>query len=517
MPVDKWGIPFLYPTAKHAGITGAGTGFFWEQDNNIFNDSKDGMVRLGKELDRVKVINSSTGEWEFPYLTDGDGLDMSGPTGHHSGGETHGCQGFTYMCDTNLMGSTPSFRFRKETYHVQYNDHPSGEFTSPFATGPAINNWKGFGWVRYNKKDGRSAGKDSVICECWWCDDPVNHLHDWKMLKRVEDKGTGITNWGVSATCDGDAHQVGTWSNIQFRFKSSSSDFSLHPIIPEFEDGSNINSIGGENMSFSDSENRGYGKRADMPRDIEMKCLVKWDAGGRGKAHFKNISLREIDPTLTFGDPTPDPNPTPDPGEQPGGTTTLQGTFKLQWDVNQLRTSPCAGIGVGGGGGGEVGNTRFYSVYTEEGTGSDKELSNSSTFDNRTRILMSPANNSSDFKGKKPIQLDIPLKKVGSPTSSNLVHCKIYNSNGGVIYQSPTTVDPSTLTTGFVKKVFDFSTNTHIMVVGDSIGVNYVGTSSSNYVVASYQGTAYPNTNYFQWESDAPDGKSRRLVMDVWE
>jgi hypothetical protein len=82
------------------------------------------MVRLGKELDRVEVINSSTGEWEFPYLTDGDGLDLSGPTGHHSGGETHGCQGFTYMSDTNLMTNPPKFRFRKETYHVNYKDHP---------------------------------------------------------------------------------------------------------------------------------------------------------------------------------------------------------------------------------------------------------------------------------------------------------------------------------------------------------------------------------------------------------
>jgi len=526
MPFDKWGIPFFYPSKKTAGITGAGTGFFWEQDNNIFNDSKDGMVRLGKEYDQVKVINSSTGEWEFPYLTDGDGLDMSGPTGHHSGGETHGCQGFTYMSDTNLMGGTPSFRFRKETYHVNYKDHPSGEYTSSFATGPCINHWKGYGWVRYNKKDGRSPGKDSVICEAWWNDHPDVDIKDWHMLKRVEDKGAGVTNWGIAATCDGDAYQVGTWSNIQFRFKSSSSDFSLHPIIPEFEDGSNINSIGGENMSFADSENRGYGKRADMPRDIEMKCLVKWDAGGRGKAHFKNISLREIDPTLSFDDtPTTPPEPPTGGGGTGGGAagTTLQGSFKFQWDINTVRTqSQCAGTGVGGGGvveggGAEPGNTKFYSIYTDDGVDSDKELSNTSTWDNRTRIMMSAKNSSSILNGKKPIQVDIPLKKVGSPTSSKLVYVSIYSSGGSLIYTSPNTVNPTTLTTSYVLKKFDFSSNTHTLVVGDRIGVVYGGTDASNYVVASYGGTAFTNTAYYQYEGTNWQEKTRKLTMDIWE
>ncbi len=519
MPVDKWGIPFFYPTALHAGNTGAGSGFFWEQNNDIFKDNDAGMVRLGKERDQCKVINSSTGEWEFPYLTDGDGLDMSGPTGHHSGGETHGCQGFTYMCDTNLMGSTPSFRFRKETYHVQYNDHPDGEFTSPFATGTSINNWKGYGWVAYNKKDGISPGKDSRICECWWNDNPVADITNWKMLKRVEDKGSGITNWGVPATCDGNAYQVGTWSNIQFRFKSSSSDFSLHPLKPEFEDGPNIHSIGGEDMSFSDSAARGYGYRADMPRDVEMKCLVKWDAGGRGKAHFKNISLREIDPTLSFDD-NPD---IPPPPEQPPDTTTIQGQFKFQWDINTLRTSTCAGVGDGGGAGsggddsGISGNAKFYSVYTEEGTDSDKQLSDTSTWDNRTRLVMSPSSSSSTLNGKLPIQLDIPLKREGLPDASPVIYAKIWSSSNSVKYTSPTTFNPRTLSTSFTKKVFDFSTNTHTLVVGDRIGIQYDGDDADEYVVASYLGTAYPNTKYYQYEAGTWELKSRRLVMDLWE
>ena len=156
MPEDKWGIPHFYPPAKTAGVTGAGHPFEWYQNNNFRVDEDSGMLRLGKETADCHLINSSTGEWEFPYLTDGDGLSISGSTGHHSGGVTHGCQGFTYMCDGKFDISPPSFRFRKETYHVQYNNDPqTGVWTSPFATGPVANNWKGYGWVRYNKKDGR--------------------------------------------------------------------------------------------------------------------------------------------------------------------------------------------------------------------------------------------------------------------------------------------------------------------------------------------------------------------------
>jgi len=517
LPLDKFGIPFIYPTKKTAGLSGTGSGFFWQQSNNIHDDDDyegDAMLRLGKEHDDVQVIDEDTGEWEFPYLTDGDGLDMSGPTGHHTGGVTHGCQGFTYMCDTNLMGANPSFRFRKETYHVQYNDHPDGEFTHPSATGPAINNWKGMCWVSYNKKDGRSPGKDSRICEVWWNNNPTADLTNWVMLKRVEDKGAGVTNWGVPATCDGDDYQVGTWSNIQFRFKSSSSDFSLHPLIPE-PDGTKVMSIGVEDMSFSDCEARGYGKRIDMPRDIEMKCLVKWDAGGRGKAHFKNISIREIDPTISFDDT---PNEPPDTGGgtggQPGETTEVQGSFKFQWDINTLRSSPCAGAGTGGGSG--TGNAIFYTVTSTD----NRELSNSVTYDNRTRIVEKVVNSSSILKGKTPKQLDVLLKKEGTPTTP-LIHAKIWNSAGTVVYDSPTTVDPSTLTSSLVKTTFDFSTNTHALVTGDYIGIEWTGTSDVDFVdVGVAYSSSYDSTNSIesQYEGGTWDDKTTRdCAFDIWE
>ena len=514
MPDDKWGIPFIYPTALHAGVTGEGTPFFWQQNNDIFVDNISGMVRLGKEHDDVVVINSSTGEWEFPYLPDGDGLSISGSTGHHTGGETHGCQGFAYMCDSDYSVSPPTFRFRKETYHVQYNTDPqTGTWTSPLATQPTSTVWKGLCWIRYNKKDGISPGKDSVVLEVWWNDNPTADIKNWKMLKRTEDKGAGISNWGIgTATCDGDPYQVGTWSNIQFRLKSSSSDFSIHPLIPEGEDDPVVHSIGGENMSFSDSANRGFGKRADMPRDIEFKCLFKWDAGGAGKCHFKNISLREIDPTLSFDD-NPD---TPPPGEGPADTQTISGKFKLLWDLNTSRVSACAGTGGGGGSGG---SSIFYSVSTS----TDKELSNvaGGVFDNRTRVAQRVSSSSSAISGKIIKQADVWLKKAGTPGASPVINFKIWNSSNAVVYTSTTSIDPSTLTTSLVKTTFDCSSNTHTCVTGDRIGVEYTGTSSSNYVVCSYnttEGTGSTNSTETQYEAGSWEiNSSRNMSMDLWQ
>jgi hypothetical protein len=317
------------------------------------------------------------------------------------------------MCDADFEDSPPTFRFRKEMYHSKYSTHSSGDWTnSKVDNNISSSKWYGFGWVRYNKKDGRGPGKDSVICEAWWNNDPVNKLKDgWFMLRRIEDKG----GWGTDGdSCDGANDQVGTWSNIQFRFKSAASDFSLHPLKPEFEDGPVIHSIGGEDMDFEASERRGYGYREDMPRDIEMKCLFKWNGGGAGKCRFKNISLREIDPTKSFDD-TPD---SPDSGEQPGETQIIQGKFKLMWDHNTDRVSDCAGVGAGGFGGSAI----FYNVTVID---EDRHLCDHIDHLNRTKIGQKVASSTTPFAGKIVKQLDVYLKKQGSPTST--IAAKIWN------------------------------------------------------------------------------------------
>ena len=501
MPTDKFGIPFIYPTKKTKGLTTSGPGFFWEQNNDIFVDHRSGFLRLGKEENDTRVINSSTGEWEFPYLTDGDGLSVSGPTGHHSGGENHGCQGFTYMIDSDFTVNPPSFRFRKETYHVEYDTDPqTGTWTSPLATGPVTNNWKGICWVRYNKKDGRSAGKDSVICEVWWNDNPVSDITNWKMLKRTEDKGQGISNWGTTATCDGDAYQVGTWSNIQFRWKSSSSDFSFHPLKPEFEDGPVIHSIGGEDMSFSDSEARGYGYRSDMPRDIEMKALFKWDGGGDGKCRFKNMSLREIDPTLSFDDDPGTPSPTT--------TSDVIGTFTVKRDINSLRTSSCEGTPAS-----------FGSLFYDSPTDTDGLWSfGSSTQKSRIGILCNSS--SSTLANKPPIKkVELYLKKTGSPTGT--ATCKIRGNS--VDKATIGTLDVATLTGSFVLTAFTNTSNTYQVVPGDRVILEFSSGDASNYVTVNVRDTLditngnYTKATYFHTGTNTwTDSTSREVAGKLY-
>lgn len=510
---DKWGIPFFYRTADDAGVSGKGTGFFWQQDNNIFNDSKKGMVRIGKEFDDVKVINSSTGEWEFPYdKADYYALEIS--TGHHSGGVSHGCQGAGYIGNVTIVDNNPEFYFQKQMFHGGHK-HEKGRKKHPKFTQKIVGNgWFGFAMVRYNIKNGRSTGHDSVKLEMWANPNPSQDIKNWIKVNEIEDKG----GWGSRGdTCDGTSDQILTWSNVQHRFKSGTPEWSLHPRIPEFEDGDNIHSIGKENMDFAASEKRGYGKREDMPRDLEMKILFKFDSNN-GIARLKNASLREINPMKAVDDTGNQPPPTDAPTE----TETIQGKFKFMWDLNTIRASECAGVGTGNEvdfdpGDGGTGKTRFYILTTKN---NDQELCNHVDWNNITIVAQHILSSLSRMRGKKPGQLDIFLKKVGSPTSS--ISCKIWNGKGDVVYTSPTTVSASGLTTSYVKKTFDFASNTRTLQVGDRIGIQYTGSSNAaNYVVAPYDidvmthsCMSTQNNLTSQW-TDSNFGKND-LSMEIW-
>jgi len=234
------------------------------------------------------------------------------------------------------------------------------------------------------------------------------------------------------------------------------------------------------------------------------RVMYRWDYDSTD-LKFRNLSIREIDPFAQFDENPTDPE---NPDTNPEDIITFTSTLKLQRHINYNDGIGC-GIAGGGGGGGSI---KFYTVSVN----TDKELSDSSTFQNRKRVVMSPTNSSSDFNNETPHQVDIPLKKIGTPGASPVINCKIWNSAGTVLYTSPTNLDPTTLTTSYVSKTFDLSGNTHSLVVGDRIGIEYTGTSSSNYVVFGYQGTAYPNTTYYQYEGTTWETKSRRLAMDVW-
>lgn len=225
-----------------------------------------------------------------------------------------------------------------------------------------------------------------------------------------------------------------------------------------------------------------------------------------GEFQFKHLSLREIDPFGTFED---DPEE-PEPGEETE-PTQVQGVFSFKWDINHLRVSPCAGAGGGGAGGSAI----FYNISAT----SETELSNTTTFQNRTRGGEQCQNSSSPIYNKLIKQLDVPLKKVGTPGATPVINAKIWSSGGSVIYTSPTTIAPNALTTSFTTQSFDFSTNTHLITTGDVVGVEYITTSSTNYVIFGYSGNTVANTIYVNREAGAwePKPTTRDFACTMWQ
>jgi hypothetical protein len=126
------------------------------------------------------------------------------------------------------------------------------------------------------------------------------------------------------------------------------------------------------------------------------------------------------------------------------------------------------------------------------------------------------------LQGKIITQMDVPLTRIGSPGASPVITAKIWSSGGTVLYTSPTTVDPTTLssTPDFNTKSFDFSSNTHSMVTGDRIGVEYTGTSDTNYVAAGYDGAnPYTNSALASYEGTVwnTSPTTRDLAAEMWE
>ncbi len=267
MPVDRFGIPFFYPSK--AG------GYFYEMSDNPKSDgdvdwpsevSFSGSIAtmhpngptdfgIGKNIagfsDSIGGCNmdfKATAKRGYSYKADDardiefkclmnipgnldsshDGFSISFCTGHHNGNDC--CQGFAYMGSMEGINSDPTkFRFRKETVHVEYTDSSEGTWSHPKCDFKvAGHGWIGMGACRYNKKitfeDGSSS--DSVILEIWFNPDPTTNLNDWTMLKRTEDKlGRGWT--GSKNKCNGDSDQIGTWSGAQNRMKTNSTSGSI--------------------------------------------------------------------------------------------------------------------------------------------------------------------------------------------------------------------------------------------------------------------------------------------------
>jgi hypothetical protein len=198
--------------------------------------------------------------------------------------------------------------------------------------------------------------------------------------------------------------------------------------------------------------------------------------------------------------PTPDPEP----------PSKVVGTFTLRRDINIYRTDACEGTGGSGGGGGGGGRGVIYDAPADKAT----ELSDTAPWQFRTRLATKINKTASGLYNKIIKQIDVPLHKIGSPAATPTITCAIWASNGATIYTSPTEIDPSTLTTSFVTKTFDFSTNTHVMVIGDKVGIRYFADSSTsdiNYVIGGYESVTSPgNTTLVQLENGVWDEKVDR-------
>ena len=490
MPLGPDGLPLFYPS-KPGGFTYFQSSDILDDDNFngegdvtdssnfewTFNTDGPTSVQIFKNSDTADSIGGCNMDFEetanrgYGYKADDPRdielkflvkfVDANSDNGFAIEGPTGRhtgdgcCQGFAYKLDIDFQTSPVEWRFRKEMWHVSNSNDPTHDvWTTPLAP------------------DAFLGSGDYV---------GIGYVHYLK------------PNGASSGHNTQDSIVLEAWFN-----PDPEGDPTNWTMIKRTEDKGGWGNDG--DACNGDEDQIGVWSNSNF--------RLKSNADG-GEFQFKKLSLREIDPFGSFED-----NPEePEPGEEPSEPTQVQGLFKFQWDINHFRVSPCAGAGTGGGGGG-TGSAIFYTITPD----SDTELSNTATFQNRTRGGEQCVNSSSPMYNKLLRQLDVPLYKVGTPGATPLIYAKIWGSNGAVIYTSPTTVDPSTLTGSYTTKTFDFATNTHFISTGDVVGVEYITTSSTNYVVFGYNNDTIPNSIYVNREGGAwePKPTTRDFGCTMW-
>ena len=256
MPNDKFGNPFFYPS-KEGGV-------FFQLSNDPNDDDwlgfPDEVSNIGNGQFTIKP-NGPT-DWEIAknpgheadcdmdfgdvdkrgYASKADdprdveikflakfsglgdhGFSIGGPTGSHSGSGC--CGGFAYMVTIEVGKKPSTFTFRKEIWHVQYDDSPEGELEHDDLDFKIDGHgWVGLGYCRYNKTV--SGKKDAVVLEFWFNPTPEDDPKNWILGGRVTDRdGNGWSNGG--GKCGGAKDQVGRWSATKFRMKTNSESGSI--------------------------------------------------------------------------------------------------------------------------------------------------------------------------------------------------------------------------------------------------------------------------------------------------
>ena len=275
-----------------------------------------------------------------------------------------------------------------------------------------------------------------------------------------------------------------------------------------------------------------YGKTTSGSADGQFKEPEHVTVHPNGNPYVvdaKNQRIQIFTPNITDTNPPPPVTPPPSGGGG-GGVSKITGSFTILSDINITRVSACEGVagGGGGGGGGSGGSARFYDG---EDPDNDKAMGDiaGTPWDNRIRVAQKCIKSTSLMKGKVLKQLNVALKKVGSPPSTPVIQAKIWGSDGTTVRAtSSTNFDPSTLTTSYPADddnwaAFDFSSNTYAIQVGDRVGVEWLGTDEDNYIVVGYESDTESGGGkslQSQYEDDPPawdDKTTRDLAAVMWE
>ena len=294
----------------------------------------------------------------------------------------------------------------------------------------------------------------SVFLEAWFNPNPDADPENWTMIRKIEDK-SGKHWTSEPGACGGDKDQIGIWSNCHVRLKTNSSG---------------------------------------------------------GTIDFKHIIVREIDPfgkDSGTGDGTggtPNPPPPPDTG----GTLSRQ--FRDIFNINSSPAQSCSGL--------QGGVLPFVLVYDEHSGTTARTLVDDPSTNNRIRVTekIITGDTSSRLFGKKPRQVLIPMKKLGSPGGN--VTCAIWDNAadpiGGNKVVEIGVIAVNTLDTSF-KEVSFYNEAAPLslpigMQKGWSIGIEYLGTDASNNIQIE-RNDADPidggNTIYCSLEKDATTGNQK--------
>ncbi len=445
---DKFGIKEIFPSKSTAttpkawfiengfqnndrvrldeGVSGNATDGFKLDDNSkvrftVAADDKDSDIGCSNDFtkstsrgyvykpnDWMGEANSGvemTGYYKTTFAGPKDNpIIMKGPTGeHHS--NTDCCSGSAHMIHiggaNENINNQIAMRFSKEMYHVHYITR-SDYKTIPGETWSILDNkWYGVKYIAYKKTINNVK---SVVLEVW-----LNANADkqtWKKVFTTTDSG----GWGD----------------------------------------------GGDQCN---------GRKDDPLAFGNARMMWRWDHRDGADTRFKWLSIRQVDPNGSFGEPDPTKPDTSTPT-----TTTIRSTLKLRRNINSMTGQGC----------GVPGNQVFYEIPSGSNQ-IERFLCDSSDQGYRTIIAQesNPAGGSSLGTGIVKEAL-WEIREVGTAPGS--ISCKIWNAAGVEVYTSPTSVTASSLPSTFdgVLTSFDFSTNTYTIQRGDRIGLQYTASSDEN-------------------------------------